>query len=84
MSELLALVEGEFLVFDCLLDCECGPLVNFQVQVTGVCAERFGVNGCEAELSFVFLREGLEGFRKLSALFWGFSEDVAKRNTGLD
>lgn len=39
VSDLLALVVGEFLVFNGLLDSECGPLVDLQIQVASVCAE---------------------------------------------
>lgn len=39
VSDLLALVVGEFLVLNGLLDSECGPLVDLQVQVASVCAE---------------------------------------------
>lgn len=55
VGELLALVEGEFLVLHGFLDGEGGPFVDFEVQVAGVGAEVFGVDGCEAEGSFVFL-----------------------------
>ena len=36
MGELLALIKGEFLVLDSLLNGKCGPFVDFQVQVTSV------------------------------------------------
>lgn len=55
-GELLALVKGEFLVLHGLLNGESGPLVNFEVQITSVSAERLGVNGREAERSLVLLR----------------------------
>ena len=83
VSELLVLIEGELLVLDGLLDGECGPLVNLEVQITRVCAEGLGVNRCEAELSLVLLCEGLEGLGEFGALFGGLGEDVRKRNTSL-
>ena len=61
MCELLALVEGEFLVLDGFLDGESGPLVNFEVEVSGVGSERFRVNGCETDFSLMLLSQGLEG-----------------------
>lgn len=83
MGEFLALIEGEFLVLHGLLDGESGPLVHFQVQVTSVGAERFGVNGREAKRSLVLLCERLESLSQLGALLGGLGEDVGKGNTGL-
>lgn len=45
MCKLLALVKGEFLVLDGLLNREGGPLVDFKVEVTGVGTECLGVDG---------------------------------------
>ena len=61
MSELLALVKGELLVLDSLLDGKGWPLVHFKVEVTGMGAKRFGVNGGEADGSLVLLRQRLQG-----------------------
>ena len=83
VGELLGLVEGELLVLDCFLDGEGGPLVRLKVEVAGVSTERFGVNGCEANCSFVFLGERLEGLSQFGALFWGFREDVRERDASL-
>lgn len=83
MGEFLALIKGKFLVLHCLLNSESGPLVHFQVQVTSVSAERFGVNGREAERSLVLLCERLEGLSQLSALLWSLGEDVGEGNTSL-
>lgn len=55
VGEFFALIKGEFLVLHRLLDGEGGPFVDFEIQVAGVGAEAFGVDGCEAEGSFVFL-----------------------------
>lgn len=39
MCKLLVLIEGELLILDGLLNGECGPLVDLQVQIAGVRAE---------------------------------------------
>lgn len=83
MCNLLALVKGEFLVLDSLLDCKGRPLVDFEVEVTGVGAERLGVNSCDVNLALVFLRDGLELFGEGGTLFGGFCEDIAEGNAGL-
>lgn len=84
MGEFLALIKGELLVLHGLLDGESGPLVDFQVQITSVSAERLGVNGREAKRSLVLLCERLESLSQLSALLGGLGEDVGKGNTGLE
>lgn len=61
VGKLLVLVKGEFLVLDGLLNSERGPFVNLKVQITGMGAEGLGINGCEADLSLVFLGKRLEG-----------------------
>jgi len=61
LCELLALIQGELLVLDSLLDGKGGPLVHFKIQITGVGAEGFGVNDGEVDLALVFLGNGLEG-----------------------
>ena len=77
MRDLFALVKGEFLVLDGLLDREGGPLVDFEVQVAGVGAKGLGVDGGDVELAFVLLGNGFEFFGEGSALFFCFCEDVA-------
>ncbi len=61
LCELLALIQGELLVLDSLLDGKRGPLVDFEVQVASVGAKGFGVNDGEVDLAFVFLGNWLEG-----------------------
>jgi len=61
VGKLLVLVKGEFLVLDGLLNSERRPFVNLKVQITGMGAEGLGINGCEADLSLVFLGKRLEG-----------------------
>jgi hypothetical protein len=61
LCELLALIQGELLVLDSLLDGKGGPLVHFKIQITGVGAEGFGVNDGEVDLALVFLGNWLEG-----------------------
>lgn len=81
---LLALVIGELLIFDGLLDSECRPFVNLQVQVASVCAECLGVNSGEAKHTLMFLSKGLEDLSEFSALFWGFCEDIGEWKSSLD
>ena len=83
MRHLLALVEGEFLVFDRFLDGKRGPLVGLEVEITGVGAKGFGIDGGEIDLAFVLLRDGLQGLGEGFALFRGFCEDVAEWNASL-
>ena len=83
MRDLFALVEGEFLVLDSLLDSEGGPFVGFEVQVARVGSKGLGVDGGDVELAFVFLGDGLEFFGEGSALFFRFRENVAQGNASL-
>jgi hypothetical protein len=55
LSELLVLVEGEFLIFDSLLDGKGGPLVDLEVEVASVSSEGFGVDGREIDNTLVLL-----------------------------
>ena len=77
VRDLLALIEGELLVLDGLLDSEGGPLVDFEIQVAGVGAKCLCVDGGEIDLAFVLLGDGLEFFGEGGALFFCFREDVA-------
>lgn len=61
LGELLALIQGELLVLDSFLNGKGGPLVHFEVQVTGVGAEGFGVNDGEVDFALMFLGNRLEG-----------------------
>lgn len=83
VRDLLALVEGEFLVFDRFLDGESGPLVGLEVEITCVGAKGFGIDGGEIDLAFVLLRDGLQSLGERFALFGGLCEDVAKGNASL-
>ena len=83
MSERLALLIGELLVLDCLLDGKGGPFAGFEVQVVGVGAVSLGVDGCEADDSLVFFGEGLQCFGEFVALLRSFGEDIGQRNTSL-
>ena len=58
MRDLLALVEGEFLVFDGFLNGKSGPLVGLKVEITCVSAKSLGVDGSQIELAFVLLGDG--------------------------
>lgn len=59
--ELLALVKGEFLVLDGLLDREGGPFVGFEVEIGRVGAKGFGIDGGEADSTLVLFCDRLEG-----------------------
>ena len=76
VCDFLALVKGEFLVLDSLLDSKCGPFAIFEVEVTSVCAECLGINGGEAEDPLVLLCQWLEFNCQFSPLLWGFREYV--------
>lgn len=78
LGELVALVEREFLVLDSLLNGECRPLSNIEVQVLTVLTERFGIDSRQVDLALVFLCDGLEVFGELFTLFRSLGEDVAK------
>lgn len=82
-GQLLALVVGVFLILDGLLDRKSGPFVDFEIQVAGVSAKGFGINGCEADSTLVLLCNWLELGRELFTLLWGFGEDVGKGNASL-
>ncbi len=60
--ELLALVKGEFLILDGLLNRKGGPFVSFEVEVRGVGAKGLGVDGSEADGPLVLFCDGLKGF----------------------
>lgn len=83
VCERLALVKGELLIFDGLLDRKGGPFTSLEVQVVSVSTESFGVDGCEADDSLVFFRHRLESFGKFFTLLGRFSEDVGQWNTSL-
>lgn len=83
-GELGALIEGELLVLDGLLDGEGGPLGGVEVEVLAVLAEGFGVDRGEVDLALVFLGNGLELFGEGFALFRGFGEDVGEGEAGLE
>lgn len=83
LGQLLALVEGVFLVLDGLLDRKGGPFVDFEIQVTCVSAKGFGIDCCEADSTLVLLCDWLELDRELITLLWGFSEDVGEGNASL-
>ena len=83
MCEFLALVKGEFLVLDGLLDGEGGPFVDFEVEVSGVGTECFGVDGGEVNFALEFLGNGLEGFGQRFTLFRSVGEDVTEGDASL-
>ena len=70
------MVERELLVLDGFLNSEGWPFADVEVQVLGVLAEGFGVDGCEVDFAFVFFGDGLQFGDELLALFGGLGEDV--------
>jgi hypothetical protein len=80
----LAVLVGEFLVLDGVLDGKGGPFANLEVQVSSMLTKSLGVNGCEVDLAMVLLGEGLEVLGEALALLLGLGEDVGERNTSLD
>ena len=83
MRDLLALVEGEFLVFDGFLDGKSGPLVGLKVEITCMRTKGLGIDGGEIDLAFVLLGDGLQGLGERFTLFWGLRKDIAKGNASL-
>ena len=84
VGDLFCLVVGEFLVLGDVLDGEGGPSVDLEVQVAGVGAEGFGVDGGEVDGAFVLGCGFPEGFAELFSLFGGLGEDVGERKAGLE
>ena len=68
--------KGVFLVLVDLLDGEGWPFVGWEVEVAGVGAKGFGVDGSEVDFSLVCFSDGFEGGRELRAFFGGFGENV--------
>ena len=81
--DLGALVERVLLGLGDLLDGEGRPLADFKVEVAGVLAEGFGVDGGDVDLALVLLGDGLDFFGELLTLFWGLGEDVGEWDLGL-
>lgn len=82
-SKLVGLVKRKFLVLDCLLNSESGPLANLEVEVATVLSEGLCVNGGEVDLALVLLCNLFKILGEGLALFWGFGEDVCKWKAGL-
>lgn len=74
---------GELLVLLRVLDGEGGPVAGFEVEVAGVLAEGFGVDGGEVEPALVRFGDGFEGFGEGFALLGGLGEDVGEGDAGL-
>jgi hypothetical protein len=73
----------ELLVLGGVLDGECGPLANLEVEIASVLAESAGVNGSEVDLALVRLGDWLEVLSERLALLWCLGEDVCEWDTGL-
>jgi hypothetical protein len=74
---------GELLVLGDVLDGECGPGADLEVQVAGVLAESGSVDGSEVDLSAVLLGDRLEVGGERLTLLGGLGEDVGEGKTGL-
>lgn len=74
---------GELLVLGGVLDSECGPCANLEVEVASVLAESAGVNGSEVDLALVLLSNWLEGLGESLTLLGGLGEDVGEWDAGL-
>jgi hypothetical protein len=59
LGDLLGLVEGEFLVFDCFLNRKGRPGADFQIQVASVGTKRLCINGSEVDFTLELLGERL-------------------------
>jgi hypothetical protein len=82
-SDFLGLVKGILFVLDGVLDGKGRPLANLEIEVTGVLAKGLGIDCSKVDLGAVLLGNGLQLLGEGSAFFFGFSEDVGERNTGL-
>lgn len=60
LGNCFGLVKGELLVLDGFLNGKGRPLL-LQVEISGVSTKRFGINGGEANDTFMLLGEGLQG-----------------------
>lgn len=74
---------GELLVLGDVLDGECGPGADLEVEVAGVLAESGSVDGSEVDLSAVLLGDGLQVGGERLALLRGLGEDVGEGKAGL-
>ena len=68
--------KGVFLVLVDLLDGEGWPFVGWEVEVAGVGAKGFRVDGSEVDFSLVCFCDRFEGDCELRAFFGGFGENV--------
>ncbi len=83
VRDFFGLAKGVFGVFDGVLDGEGGPFALFKVQISGVGAERFGVNGREVDDTLVLLGDWLQGLCEFCALLRGFGENIGEGDLGL-
>jgi hypothetical protein len=84
ISDFLILGEWEFLVLGNVLNGKGGEFIGFEIEVSGVGAKGFGVDGGEVDGSFVFFGDGLEFEGQSVALLGGFGEDVGEWDSSLD
>lgn len=82
-SDVTGLSEGELQVLARVLDGEGWPLANLKIEVAGVLAEGFGVNGSEVDLALVLLSDGFEGLRERFAVLFALGENVSEWDAGL-
>lgn len=75
LGDCLALIKRKLLVLDCLLNGKGRPLL-LEVEVASVCTKGFRIDSGDVDYPLVLLGDRLQCLSQLSALFWGFSENV--------
>jgi hypothetical protein len=83
LVDLLGLVIGILLVALDVLDGECRPLVDFQVQVASMRTKCLSINSREVNLALVLLGDGLKIVCQFGTLLRRLGEDVCEWDTGL-
>ena len=65
------------------MDGEGWPFANLEIKVTTVLTECLGINGSEVDLALMLFCNWSKGLGEGCAFFFGFGEDVCKRETSL-
>jgi hypothetical protein len=76
VSNLLALIVGELLVFGRFLDSESGELVDLEVEVTSMSTESFSINDSEVNLALVLDSNGFDLVCQGRTFLRGLSKDI--------
>lgn len=82
LGDFLGLIKRKLLVLDCLLNGKGRPLL-LQVEVASVSTEGLRINRGNVNYPLVLQSDRLQRLSELSALFWGFGENVRQGNASL-